>query len=409
MSYKFVKITSYYREFILWYYLKNKQIITKSYKEQYLHLMAQKFAWADYFQRNFSDLGIEAFEIVQNAKPLQNVWAKEHGANLNKDILLEQLNHIKPEVILIQDMKNFSKEYLEHLRKVIPTLKLIIGHCCAPFSTKNLKNYSGYNFVLTCLPQFAKILESNNIKTYKFNHAFDESVIMPLKNNKQEKNTDLIFIGSFVAGNDFHNERLMYIEHLLKQNFDFTIYANYQTDTQYSIAAKRLLYNLTSVLNKTGLNFINNRIDILKKISGLTEKPKRIAFSEKFKKKVIQQSLFGIEMFKVISKAKIGFNIHGGISGNYAANVRMFETAGVGTLLLTDHKKNIMDFYEPDKEIVTYNSVNDCSEKIKWLLNNPKKIEEISKAGQIRTLKDHTIKNRVIELNEIIIKELRKK
>ena len=109
----------------------------------------------------------------------------------------------------------------------------------------------------------------------------------------------------------------------------------------------------------------------------------------------------------VPKKAKIGFNIHGGISGNYAANVRMFETAGIGSLLITDNKMNIKEFYEPDKEIITYNSVDECTEKISWLLNNPEKMKEITKAGQIRTLKDHTIKNRVSELNDIINKELK--
>ena len=51
---------------------------------------------------------------------------------------------------------------------------------------------------------------------------------------------------------------------------------------------------------------------------------------------------------------------------------------------------------------------DECIEKIKWLLDHPKEREEIAKAGQKRVLKDHTFKIRANQLNEIILKELKK-
>ena len=85
--------------------------------------------------------------------------------------------------------------------------------------------------------------------------------------------------------------------------------------------------------------------------------------------------------------------------------MRLFEVTGVGTCLLTDWKKNIGELFEPDKEIVTYSSLEECSEKVKWLRNNPKACKEIAEAGQARCLRDHTFAQRVLELDEIIRKE----
>ena len=48
----------------------------------------------------------------------------------------------------------------------------------------------------------------------------------------------------------------------------------------------------------------------------------------------------------------------------------------------------------------------DCLDKIKFLLNNKKKIEEISSNGQKRTLKDHTAKVRIEQINYKISKFL---
>jgi spore maturation protein CgeB len=146
----------------------------------------------------------------------------------------------------------------------------------------------------------------------------------------------------------------------------------------------------------------------VKKTVRLTEMPKRINFSKAFKETADPTPLYGIEMFKALSKSKIGFNSHGGVAGDYAANVRLFEVTGVGSCLLTDHKKNITDFFEPDSEVVTYKSVDECIEKVNWLLSHPKELTEIAIAGQKRTLKDNTFERRAEELHEIILRELSK-
>lgn len=99
--------------------------------------------------------------------------------------------------------------------------------------------------------------------------------------------------------------------------------------------------------------------------------------------------------------------MHGEIAKSCAGNQRLFEATGLGSCLVTDWKDNISDLFEPEREVITYKSLDECITKIKWLLNNPSEAEKIGKAGQVRTLRDHTIENRVNRINELLINELK--
>lgn len=140
-----------------------------------------------------------------------------------------------------------------------------------------------------------------------------------------------------------------------------------------------------------------SRIEFVKgldlKIYGSTGGYLNSFFSDKY-----DRPLYGKEMLKNLAKAKIGFNIHGEIAKE-ACNMRMFETTGVGVCLLTDNLPN--KFFNED-EIVTYDSVEDCKEKVRWLLEHPKERREIALRGQKRTLENYTYEKRAEKLKEII-------
>ena len=84
----------------------------------------------------------------------------------------------------------------------------------------------------------------------------------------------------------------------------------------------------------------------------------------------------------------------------------MFEATGVGACLLTDTGHNMPDLFEEDKEVITYRTIDEAVDKVNYLLAHPDEAEQIAKAGQIRTLKDHTIINRCQQIDEVIQKLL---
>lgn len=82
--------------------------------------------------------------------------------------------------------------------------------------------------------------------------------------------------------------------------------------------------------------------------------------------------------------------------------MRMFEATGMGTCLLTDSKDENAELFDISKEIVVYESYDDMVQKAKWLLENPKETKEIALAGQRRTLKEYTYRNKAEQLNEYL-------
>ena len=103
----------------------------------------------------------------------------------------------------------------------------------------------------------------------------------------------------------------------------------------------------------------------------------------------------------------ISLNTHGGVSKNEAANMRLFEATGVGSLLLTDYKDNLDSFFKIDTEILAYNSIQEAVEKAMYLLDNPSVALRISEAGKKRVLQDHTFYNRAPILAEGLIKNFK--
>ena len=407
MNYRFVKVTTFYRNFLRHYYSKNSNIKSKSYLEQYNHLMSQDYGWSNYYQTHLSKLGNETFEIVFNADSLQSAWASEHGLALTGEaLLLEQFKYYKPDVIFFQDSFVFSTTFLKGLKKNVPSIKKIIGWCCSPFTEQQLETYKLFDFVCTCSPKFIDVFKKAGIKSYRLNHAFESSIIPKLEVNNNYPETDFIFIGSFIGNTDFHNERIKLIESLINKKVNLNLYTNLPNDNLIYILGQRLAYSSAKILSSIGLKNLSIQLPLIKKAARLTGMPKKINFSKGFKNSANPTPLYGIEMFKALSKSKIGFNSHGGVAGEYAANIRLFEVTGVGSCLLTDNKKNITDFFEPDKEVVTYNSAYECVEKVNWLLTHPNELKQISLAGQKRTLKDHSFERRAESLNEIILNSL---
>ncbi len=85
----------------------------------------------------------------------------------------------------------------------------------------------------------------------------------------------------------------------------------------------------------------------------------------------------------------------------------MAEAAAcVSTCLITDMGKNMTDLFEADKEVVTYSSIDEAVEKVSYLTKHEEVASEIALAGQRRTLKDHSIKVRCQQIDEVIKKNL---
>jgi len=104
------------------------------------------------------------------------------------------------------------------------------------------------------------------------------------------------------------------------------------------------------------------------------------------------------------SLRKIGVSWNRNISGDI--NARTFEVLGAGSFLLTNHTPGLDELFDCGKHLVTYDSIDDCVDKIKYYSENVDEREAIARAGHDHCKKHHSDKSRAVRLVEIIKENL---
>jgi spore maturation protein CgeB len=395
-----LSLSSMYQGYLETFYRKNPQTANLSYDDQYNLLMNDTTEFAGSYTRNFRKLGIDAKCIISNDNSLQTKWKSENNLNSDKnsDILFEQINSYKPDILWIENLSYINDDWFNKVRKSILTVKLIIAYHCSPYNKDTLEKLRNADFIITCTPGLKQSLEKEGLKAYLVYHGFDNELLKRVDLKADSRLKNLVFSGSLITGGNFHNSRINLIENLIKEEIDLALYVTLEKN--YRIKAKQLIYVLARFLKKLKMERLTDIIPFFE----YGRSPVK-----SYSKALLRSNhlpLYGIDMYNLFNMSKIVLNIHIGVAGEYAGNMRMFEVTGVGSCLLTDNKKNIADLFETGKEIVVYNSPEDCIAKVKWLLENEKEREQIARSGQKKTLKSHTVENRCKSIIDIINTEL---
>jgi spore maturation protein CgeB len=72
-----------------------------------------------------------------------------------------------------------------------------------------------------------------------------------------------------------------------------------------------------------------------------------------------------------------------------------------GGLYLCQHNPELLYVYDIGREIMTFTDEQDCLNKIKHLLDNPEKADQIRKAGHQKAITEHTYEKRWEEVFRI--------
>lgn len=98
------------------------------------------------------------------------------------------------------------------------------------------------------------------------------------------------------------------------------------------------------------------------------------------------------DLFNKFCDTKIGLNLSfnsNDVNLKTQMKQRLFEITAGGGLLMTQNHNGIEEYYQVDKEIVTFESKIEFIEKTKFLLKNMKLTEKIASNGYQRFLKEH--------------------
>lgn len=404
---RLAKLGIYPQTYLRDFYTKRPELKNQTYAAQHTALIEDCFGSSDFWTKAFENLGYQTTDIIANADFLQASWAIENDFNFDKngehfEIAAEQIKFFRPDVLLVADYSIVTAEFLRNIRRECPSIRLILGWCGAPY--KDLSIIREWDIALSCVPELVAEFRAEGIRGFHINHAFAPRILDKI-DSQSPPNVDFAFIGSIVKQNQFHIEReRLLLELVEKTNLQIWSDVKRPSFRQRSEnSARRGARQIVSAVRGGGISEkLLNNFPFVRKAANRDVPPISEQFIDERIADRTRPPIFGIEMFQQLRNARVIFNNHIDISPVSASNMRLFETTGIGTCLLTDWKKNLADLFEPDTEVLTYRSAAECAEKVTYILEHETERRRIAEAGQLRTLREHTFENRTIEIDKII-------
>lgn len=366
---KFLIADTYYPEFLREFYGRRPGLAGEPYAAQHSALMHQAFGTADFYTENLRALGHEAEDVVVNCEPLQRAWAAEHGVEWPRPrwrlrlrrgllpwpvrehgywqhrLLLERVKRSRPDVLHIHNMGTTPRWVLEEARRHV---RLVTGQIASPIPPG--ADFTPYDLVLSSFPHFVERFREQGLRSTYFNLGFEATLLDRLETVEPQRG--LAFVGGLSRE---HGERIRFLEDVARVH---------------------------------PVDVWGYGAEILDPDSPLRERH--------------HGDVWGLEMYRVLRRAAVVLNRHIDVAGPFANNMRLYESTGVGALLLTDRKRNLSDLFEPDVEVATYGSTEECIDVAGRLLADSDARSEIAKAGQRRTLAEHTYRHRMEELVSLV-------
>jgi spore maturation protein CgeB len=370
---RFLLVSTDYADFLTWLYAQNPGLETSSYADQARARAQSLFSLADFYSRNLRQLGHEAWDVDVNNEHMQKAWAREHGVKVRDtrlgfrlrrgyvpwisrirsawqyEILAAQIRDYKPDVI-INHATEISGTFL---RERLPAeTRLLIGS----FASLLPQGFQikAYDLVLSCVDNFVEYFRREGARSERLRFAFEPVVLKQL--GQMDRSIPVSFVGNLYQD---HGSRREWLE-------------------QVSMRAPIRAWG----------GWTNHFAD---------DSPL---------KSCCEGPAWGVRMYEVLRRSLMTLNHHVDVAADYAGNIRLFEATGVGTLLISDWKKNLPEMFVPGKEIVVYRSPQECVDVIHYYLSHDAERAAIATAGQQRTLRDHNYFNRMQELVAIVTKYL---
>lgn len=380
----------------------------------------QFLVYSDSFSRGMQSLGNESSELLCNAEHIQKAWANENGVSYSEDgwireIMLAQIEKLRPDVIYIQGISRDPTGFLPEggFRAEHPFVKSVVAYSGVPH---DVTRFDGVDEVICGVPQLVSYYADHGFLSHLVHHGFDDAVLARLdgayhSENIDENIYDFCFTGlSGVGFRDGHRARYWDLVRLiLNSNLESWIYDRLEYLSEETRMPAEAVRQLSAAL-RNGLGDVNaaDIVQMLKEIftQQFGNDDPKAPLTELFPDRC-RDPIFGLDMFRLLKRAKVVFNRHtDALEGQFFGNIRIFEATGVGSCLLTDFSSSGESLFEPDHEIVTYASIDECIEKVRYLLDHESEREAIAKAGQERTLKSHTTHHRCEQIHEIIVNAL---
>ena len=355
--------------------------------------------WASGWEKAMGEQKIPVLTIPTNIPKFLKKWSEESNLEITESpqIIVEMLKKFQPE-ILFYDL--YDCNLLKEIKARIPTIKLIV--LWKGSSSVDMKIFNDVDLTISCAPEEVARLNKIGLKAEHLHHAFNKTILELTESTN--KHFDVVFIGQIFKSIGFHINRDVLLNKLVKEirlEIFSSAYDLKYFDFAYHFLKKTILTSLIPLYYSAEKITGKYKSQLEKSlVYPITPYSLRL-------RKSLRSPVYGKKMYDVINASKVVLNIHADSSPTYASNMRLFETTGVGSCLLTDWKVNINELFKEDEEVVTFRSAQECVDKAKWLLNNSEERNKIALAGQRRVFSSHLFEHRVPEFLEIVKKHLK--
>lgn len=390
MKFSLLFLQTYTPAFLRYFYEKHPEVKDQSYSEHKKTLFGELFSVCNFYSQNFRKLGYSAQDIIVNDEFLQKKWAREQKLKFSDfslpplarkftflkkilfcfpspyyflknlswkrhwayQILEAQIKNYQPDILYILDLNFFPPAFLKKIRN---SVKMLVGQIASPLPPKTY--LFAYDLLISSYPHYVEKFREMGLNSEYLKLAFEPKILE--KVNLKKRKYPCTFVGT-ISQSSIHKPAFQLLEKVAKKIKEVRFWGY---------------------------------CDYLSKSSPIFSKHQGLAWGKK--------------MYEIFAQSKITLNRHiSAIAKNYANNFRLYEATGMGAMLITDYKDNLGEIFKIGQEVETYKSPQELIEKIRYYLTHDREREKIARAGQKRTLKDHTYEKRTKELINILEKYL---
>jgi hypothetical protein len=287
----------------------------------------------------------DAFFTNGDDEVLQRSWARENGlphAVSLDDILLAQIEHHRTEVFYNLDPMRAGSGFV---RKLPGCVKKSIGWRAAPSPGAD---FSDYDMVVCNFPSILESYRQRGWRAEYFTPAHDPEM------DDYAANTDRPIDVLFVGGYSRHHRR--------------------RAEVLEAVAAQCKGMNLVFHLDRSRLTRLAE--SPLGRLLPLSEhrRPPDI-------RAVTAEPVFGRDLYKALSKAKIVLNGAIDMAGTDRGNMRCFEALGCGALMISDQGRYPVGFVNGET-MRTYHSAEEVTALVIQTLENWGRDKEVAQNGR---------------------------
>jgi hypothetical protein len=286
----------------------------------------------------------DAFFTNWDDEDLQRAWAREAGLHAKislEEILLAQIEAHRTEVFYNLDPVRLANNFLERLPGCV---KRSIAWRSAPSGDVD---FSKHDLIVGNFPGLLIEMSRRGYRTAYFTPGHDP--VMNRYAEEKDRPVDVVFVGAYSR---YHMRRAELLNVFAGLTDQFRIVFHLDPSRLSRLADSPL--GLVPPLNRH-------------------RRPREV-------RSVSRPPVFGLQLYRALSQAKIVLNGAIDMAGNERGNMRCFEGMGCGALLLSDEGV-YPEGMIPERTLMTYSSPEDAVAQARRLLADEGRRQAVASQG----------------------------